>query len=404
MKRLAALSRLGERARLTLLYGALLIVSGTLLVGLVYVLVQQGLSSTISEVISTKNPVPATKHPGSSPQPTPATGLPVDPTLLRVSRTMSQEAAGAVLHRLLAGSSLALVLFAVVSLALAWWMTGRVLRPVGVITTTARHLAHDDLGGRIALEAPPGELKQLADTFDELLGRIEQLVSAQKRFVANAAHELRTPLAVQRAAAQIGLADPTPEKVARVRSKLMALSKYGEHLIDGLLLLSATDRGLERREAVALDEVATATADELTSLTRELKVSMVRDIHPLRVEGDAVLLKHLVHNLLNNAIRYNEPGGRVALVVAAGILEVSNSGPRVPQDVVPRLFEPFRRAHERTSAPGEGAGLGLSIVKSIAAAHGAKVTARANPEGGLTVQVRFPGRSTPDPHEPAVTG
>ncbi|MGW1867629.1 sensor histidine kinase [Streptomyces mauvecolor] len=234
----------------------------------------------------------------------------------------------------------------------------------------------DDLGGRIALEAPPGELKQLADTFDELLGRIEQLVSAQKRFVANAAHELRTPLALQRAAAQIGPADPTPEKVARVRSKLMALSKDGEHLIDGLLLLSATDRGLERREAVALDEVATATADELTSLARETKVSMVRDIHPLRVEGDEVPLKHLVHNLLNNAIRYNEPGGRVPLDVGADILKVSNSAPRVPEDVVPRLFEPFRRAHERTSAPGEGAGLGLSIVKSIAAAHGAKATAR----------------------------
>ncbi|MBT2398565.1 HAMP domain-containing protein [Streptomyces sp. ISL-100] len=308
------------------------------------------------------------------------------------TRRISNAAEDAALESLLTVSGVALALFSAASVALAWWMAGRVLRPVGVITARARRLSGENLHERLALKAPPGELKELADTFDGMLDRIEQLVSAQQRFAANAAHELRMSLGVQRAAAEIGLAgEPSPEKVARIREKLIETAGECEQLIEGLLLLAVSDQGLQRREPAALDAIARTVANGLTEDARRLGVTVEASGQPLTVRGDAVLLEHLVHNLAANAIRHNHPGGRLRLRVSPDGLEVSNTGPVVLPATVPRLFEPFRRARERHHAPGEGAGLGLSIVASIARAHGALAAAVANQGGGLTVRVTFPG-------------
>ncbi|MFI8966775.1 ATP-binding protein [Streptomyces sp. NPDC053493] len=399
-----------ERTRLTALYGALLLLAGALLTGVVYVLVQEGLYSSISTAVTTAVPARRLEDlptafptgPTGYPSAVPASPAPVPPgtrpgTALAITRTVSDAAESAALERLLTVSLTVLGVYAVVSVALAWWMAGRVLRPVAVITDTARRLSGENLHERIALDAPPGELKRLADTFDGMLGRMEQLVAAQQRFAANAAHELRTPVAVQRAAAEIGLAgDPSPERVARIRTKLIEVADTSERIIEGLLLLAASDQGVRERRRVALDELAGRTAQALGAEAAERGVTVVVRARPAAVDGDPVLLERLLHNLVANGVRHNVPGGRVEIRTAAEetgaapVVEVSNTGPEVPAETVPLLFEPFRRLGERTHAPGEGAGLGLSIVDAIARAHGATATATANAHGGgLTVRIRF---------------
>lgn len=393
-----------ERGRLTALYGALLLLAGGALVALVYVLVGQGLYASVSGVVSTVSPA---LRDGETPQPYPyrspepartvAPGEGPTPEQLRayaLTRNLSGAVTEAAQHRLLTVSLIALAVFAVLSIWLAWWMAGRVLRPVAVITGTARRLSGENLDERIGLDAPPGELKELADTFDAMLDRMEHLVSAQRRFAANAAHELRTPLAVQRAAAEIGLAgDPPPERVARIRAKLIGVADASEHLIESLLLLAVSEEGLESTERVDLAALAAA---ELAACPQQ-GLTVEPALAPLTVTGDRALLGHLVRNLLTNAVRHNRAGGRLALATSTdGELTVSNTGPVIDPADVPRLLEPFRRRAERRHTPGEGAGLGLSIVASIARAHGAELTARANPapDGGLTVRLRFPAADT----------
>ncbi|MFF0560875.1 ATP-binding protein [Streptomyces sp. NPDC004266] len=399
-----------ERARLTSLYAGLLVLAGALLTGVVYVLVQEGMYSSISMAVTTAVPAQRLEQPPSSwptafptgmpsaapasPAPSAGTGV-VPHEALAITRTVSDAAGSAALDRLLTVSVVVFVCYAVLSVALAWWAAGRVLRPIAVITDTARRLSGENLHERIALQGPPGELKRLADTFDGMLGRMERLVSAQQRFAANAAHELRTPLAVQRAAAEIGLAgDPSPERVARMRSKLIEAADSSKRIIEGLLLLAASEQGLKERRRVAVDELARQAAAALADEAAEQGVRVTVRALPLTVEGDPVLLERLLHNLVANAVRHNVPQGRVDVRTGPGIgIEVANTGPVVPSGTVPLLFEPFRRLNERTHAPGEGAGLGLSIVDAVARAHGAEATATANAEGGgLTVRVVFRGR------------
>lgn len=380
----------------------MLLLAGALLTGLVYFLVRQGLYSSISAAVTTAVPrrvdppwvlpTPATSAVPAQRVPSDAAASSLDLTQGLAVTKISDVAEQAALSRLLTVSVIVLFVYAALSIVLAWWMAGRVLRPVGVITGTARRLSGENLHERIALDAPPGELKQLADTFDEMLGRIEQLVSAQQRFAANAAHELRTPLAVQRAAAEIGLAgEPDAGQVARIRKKLISVADDSEHLIEGLLLLATSERGLELREPVALDVIADAVAEGLAGRAAERDVTLSLHAEPLTVTGDGVLLDRLVHNLVANAVDYNVKGGRVEVRTGRDGFEVTNTGPVIPPDTVPHLFEPFRRLHARTHARGEGAGLGLSIVFAIARAHGAEATAEANGEGGgLSVRVRFP--------------
>ncbi|MFK0202427.1 sensor histidine kinase [Streptomyces lavendulae] len=390
----------GERARLTALYGGMLVVAGAMLISLINFLVAQGLYTTITTAVARR---PDGLVPADAPVPSPLASAAVgrakaDPAQhdqdgAEALSLFTQAAERATQHRLLSISLICLVVFSLVSIVLAWWMAGRVLRPVAVITRTARRLSGENLHERIALDAPSGELKRLADTFDDMLDRIEHLVGAQRRFAANAAHELRTPLAVQRAAAEIGLATSDPQTVARIRGKLIEVADSSERLIEGLLLLSVSDQGLDHREPVALDElVRSVTAEQLVSCqARDRSITVRAQTTPVTVQGDPVLLTHLVRNLVGNAVRYNHGGGHVTVTAHGRTLEVDNSGPRVPRETVPYLFEPFRRMEERRSARGEGAGLGLSIVASIARAHQAHADAEANPDGGLTVRVTFPG-------------
>ncbi|MFB7469463.1 sensor histidine kinase [Kitasatospora sp. NPDC056184] len=287
---------------------------------------------------------------------------------------------------------------AVLSALVGWWVAGRVLRPVHRITATARRLSLSNLHERIALAGPQDELRELADTFDEMLDRLERAADSQRRFAANASHELRTPLAVQRVAIEVGLADPTPEKVARIRRELLDTNLRTERLIEGLMTLARGERSPEEPSLVDLAELAYEAADQHRDVAAAAGVTVRLDLVPVETVGDPVMITRLIGNLVHNGIRYNHEGGRVTVRTSPvhGVT-VSNTGPPVPAERVGELFEPFRRSGAPRTGTGPSAGLGLSIVSAISEAHRAALRAEAGPEGGLTVAVRFPAATAVGP-------
>ncbi|MGW1018392.1 sensor histidine kinase [Streptomyces niveus] len=305
-----------------------------------------------------------------------------------VDRTVSavQEAA---LDQMLLWSGIGLLLIALLAAVMGWWLAGRALRPVVAVTDAARRISEQNLHERLALTGPDDELHRLADTFDTMLDRLEKSFESQRRFVANASHELRTPLAAQRASLEVGLSDPLPAGLADVRDDLLTVNRDAEKLVTSLLLLARSDSGLVTTERVELTEVAGQLVGGAEPLARERDVSITLSAdRPLPVEGDPVLLRHLLTNLLHNAVQYNRPGGAVSLSLADRTLTVTNTGKPVRPDQVADLFEPFRRLGEdRTGTSGHG--LGLSIARSITTAHGARIAARPGDDGGLTVSVTF---------------
>ena len=286
----------------------------------------------------------------------------------------------------------AIGLIVVLGFTVSWWLTGRLLRPLHRITAAARRLSLSTLHERIGLTGPDDELRRLAETFDAMLDRLQQAVDSQRRFIANASHELRTPLAVQRIAIEVGLARPTPERVERIRAELLRNTLRSEQLIAGLLLLAQGERGLDGRAPVDLAAVVAEVVEENRDSATAAEVTLLAPAAgPVAALGDEVLLRQLVTNLVQNAIRYNVPGGRVTVELSAGAgLVISNTGPHVPQDAAAELFEPFRRLDADRTGSGDGAGLGLSIVAAITRAHGGAVALRPNPDGGLTVRVELP--------------
>jgi signal transduction histidine kinase len=357
------------RLRLTLLYGALFLASGTILVALTYFLVA-------ARPVAVQHFV--TSQPVGGPTPT-------IPSLT----DQANQQHDANLHQLLTQSAIALGIMTVVSLGLGWLLAGRVLRPVRTITAAARRISAGNLHERLALSGPPDEFTRLGDTVDGLLSRLEGSFTAQRRFVANAAHELRTPLTLQRAHLEAALTDPDPSAASwrTACERAVAAGMQQERILDSLLTLARSEGGLARREEFDLAEVAgdvLATADDSPRFSCALDAASVI--------GDSHLVKRLVANLVDNAVRHNVPGGQVD--VRTGMpggrptLSVANTGPDVPTADVARLLQPFQRlAADRT---GDGLGLGLSIVDAVATAHGARLTLEPRAGGGLEVTVSFP--------------
>jgi signal transduction histidine kinase len=296
----------------------------------------------------------------------------------------------------------AIAVIVVLVFAVCWWLTGRLLRPLHRITATARRLSLSTLHERIALTGPQDELKELADTFDAMLDRLEHAVASQRRFVANASHELRTPLAVQRTAIEIGLADPSPAKLVRIRTELMRNTQRSERLIEGLLVLAQGERGLDTRAPVDLELLVEQVIADHRPLAEQGGITLTGTTTPLTVAGDEVLLTRLVANLVQNAIRHNHHGGHVRVEMSPDTgLVIQNTGHHIRPDQLEELFEPFRRLRPDRTGPADGAGLGLPIVSAIAHAHNGTVHATANPGGGLTLTVALPVLATsPDATPP----
>jgi signal transduction histidine kinase len=289
-------------------------------------------------------------------------------------------------------SGIALLIVGAMAALTGWLMAGRVLRPVRHITMTARRLEAERLDRRINLDGPHDELKELADTFDGMLDRLADSFDSQRRFVANASHELRTPLAVQRTLVEVAMADPTASpELMRLGAHLLHTNERNERLIDGLLVLARSDRGLTTREPVRLDRIVDAVVRSCADLAERAGVTLTSELAPRAVAGDPLLLERLVTNLVHNAIHYNGWDGTVHVEVGAEpALMIVNTGPTVPLESVSGLFEPFRRLDRDRTAHRVGAGLGLSIVRSVARAHGGGVDAAPNAGGGLVVSVTLP--------------
>jgi signal transduction histidine kinase len=300
------------------------------------------------------------------------------------------------LHVLLAWSLVGLVGLTVVAAALGWIVAGRALRPVREITAAARRASERHLGERVNLRGPEDELKELADTFDEMLERLDAAFATQRQFVANASHELRTPLTSMRTAIDVVLAKPnhTTEQLEATAEKVRRSVDRAERVVDALLTLAVSNEGAGEVEPL---DLATAAEDALDAVGDKVRAAGLRvdtELTTAEVTGSRALLERLVANLVENAVVHNVPDGWVR--VRAGTnnghayLEVANSGPVVKKEELPHLFEPFRRADARTGS--SGVGLGLSIVQSVGDAHGAQVVSHASAGGGLVVTVTMTSR------------
>ncbi|HET6856559.1 MAG TPA: histidine kinase dimerization/phospho-acceptor domain-containing protein, partial [Streptomyces sp.] len=266
---------------------------------------------------------------------------------------LTENVSRAASEQMLMWSSVALLLMALCAVAVGWWTAGRMLRPVHAMTAKARRLSEHNLHERIGASGPDDELKELGDTLDALLGRLQGAFDSQRRFIANASHELRTPLATQRTAIQVGLdlegpLPPAPAELARTKELLLDNNRRSERLIEGLLVLARSERGLDQREdvdlaAVVREETETTYGKRAAAAGVRLEVSA----EPSVVRANRMLLVQLTANLLANAVAYNRPGGLVEVTVAPGALTVRNTGPVVAAADVPGLFEPFRRGEGR---------------------------------------------------------
>jgi signal transduction histidine kinase len=291
-----------------------------------------------------------------------------------------------------------LAVLGIASLAVGWVIAGRLLRPLRTITTTARDISARNLNRRLALSGRDDEFKELAETLDDLFGRLEASFESQRHFVANASHELRTPLTAERALIQVALADPdcTAETLRATCHELLTLSDQQERLIDALLTLATSERGIEQREPFDLGDIAAKVLADRRQQALIRGIALEAKLGAAPAAGDPSLAESLVANLVDNALRYNTSEGevQVSTTTADGrsSLRVVNTGPVVPPAEVDRLFQPFQRlGAERLSNRG-GHGLGLAIVRAIADVHGARISATARPEGGLDIQVSFPQR------------
>jgi signal transduction histidine kinase len=374
------------RTRLTVLYAGALFLAGALLIGLIYFYLEQSLDHRPGAALQATIRDFAEQRGGRS--------FPRLDNLLTMVTNQAEQQRQALMHGMLRWSLTALIMVSVLACGAGWLLAGRALRPLQEVTATARRVAGRSLHERIALHGPDDEIKELADTFDAMLERLDRAFDSQHRFVANASHELRTPLTINRTLIEVALEDPaTPDSTRRLGETLLAVNQRQERLIDGLLVLAGSDQQLQTHERVDLAESARRALRTAQPTAQSAGIVLRISLDPCAVRGDPALLERLIGNLLDNAIRYNVEAGWVDLSVSVrdglALLSVQNSGPAVGPTEVEGLFEPFRRL-TRTATTAGGTGLGLSIVRSVANAHGGQVHARSRPDGGLIVEATLP--------------
>ncbi|HLU75326.1 MAG TPA: HAMP domain-containing sensor histidine kinase [Nonomuraea sp.] len=375
--------KLSIRWRLTLTYSAMFFTAGAMLLVVMYFIVRTALFTAFEFTVE----VPGYISPEF------ARRLEEQVKLLQVNQVNE------VLDVLVRQSVLALLGVGILALMLGYFVADRALRPVTQMTSTARKLSESTLAHqRIGLEGPDDELKELADTFDDMLTRLNVAFDAQRRFVANASHELRTPLTINRTVLEIALSDPeASEDLKALGRTLLEVNARNEKLIEGLLLLARSERELAVRKPVDVKEVAQTAVDQVAPFAEEHGVTLTTDLAETPTIGDPVLLERSVSNLLENAVKYNLPENgkvwiRTGMVDGGLVVQVANTGQHVPAYEVNSLFEPFRRLSADRVDSAKGAGLGLSIVRAVVQAHGGNVNAVPREGGGLVVTIRLPRR------------
>jgi signal transduction histidine kinase len=303
-------------------------------------------------------------------------------------------------HRFLTASLVGLAVMFVVSIALGWLLSGRALRPLRTITSTAQHISSRNLDQRLALAGRDDELKQLGATLDQLFERLQASFESQRHFVANASHELRSPLAGQRTIIEVALADPEAgtDTLRSACEAILTLGEQQEHLIEALLALATSERGIEQWQTVDLAEITRTVLSGHGQEAKRRGIHIETTIGTATMAGDPKLVESLVTNLIDNALRHNMAGGHIEISTTTtdrqARIAIRNTGPAIPSDQVERLFRPFQQLGNPCTHTG-GHGLGLAIVDAIADAHGAELAAHNRAEGGLDIEVTFP--ETPPP-------
>jgi signal transduction histidine kinase len=381
------------RARLTLLYIGLFALCGAIVVAVSYILVAQLGAPGLAQRPSSRSGVPAgigalcrSEQPSAHPN-----KLLMGQCIFQLLGAQNQR--NLTLSHLLQYSLITLAVVIVLAAILGWIAAGRALHPVHLITAAARAASDQNLSARVALRGPRDELRELAETFDEMLARLQAAFESQQRFIANASHELRTPLAVMRATVDVVLGNPesTPSDLRNMAADIRVAVDHAERLIGSLLMLARNERGLTVHEDVDLATVTEDALDTADAGNRQVHASL----EPAVISGDPVLAKRLIANLLDNAVRYNTADGDIWINTRttpdSSQLTVANTGPVISPADAERIFQPFQRLNNRTSH--DGSGLGLTIVASIATIHGGTAAAQPRNDGGLSVTVTIPATS-----------
>jgi signal transduction histidine kinase len=377
------------RLRLTVLYGLAFLSTGAILVTIGYLLVRHNLGAR-ADIRNELRRLGLPVFPAGGP-------LPGFSRYAGIAEAVREQLRSQALHRLLIEYLLALGLTTMISVAAGWLLAGRALRPLRAITATARRVSGENLGERIALAGPADELKELADTFDGMLGRLDATFESQRHFVANASHELRTPLAIMRTEVDVALADPDarPEELRAMGEAVRETVDRCERLIESLLTLARSEGSRGREEAVDLAALAGDCITDLRARADDARVSVRDALEPAWVHGDPGLLERMIANLIDNGIRHNIRGGHLSVATgpdgAVACVVVANGGARIDPAQAAQLAEPFHRLERG----GDGFGLGLSIVRSVVSAHAGTLSVTAPEDGGLRVQVRIPAGAAP---------
>ena len=305
---------------------------------------------------------------------------------------------GSDLTQLLTVAGIALAIMVVVSIAFGWLVAGRFLQPVRAITAAAKRISASSLHERLNLDGPDDDLKELADTFDELLARLERSFQFERSFVASASHELRTPLTTMRVWLDVATAKPGPQppQLTALAGRLRHELDHLDVLLDSFLTLARTQQGPATDQAtLSLDGIAGAAIGRQASAIDDLALSLDHSRCPRAwVTGSTTLLSRMVGNVIDNAVRHNEPGGWIRVSTHAGgslaRIVVENGGPVLTEEDVGVLTQPFRRPGAERTGSDQGTGLGLSIVESIASVHGGALDLSARDGGGLRVSISLP--------------
>jgi two-component system sensor histidine kinase VanS len=373
------------RLRLTLLYSGLFLISGLALLVTTYLIFRA--NSGVDLIVSTG----AAHNRGG------LGGAVRNPEVIRQVRRMFEASVARNSHGLHEGllqSGIALAIASIASIALGWLVAGRVLQPLRTMTATTRRISEHNLSERLALSGPRDELKDLADTVDGLLGRLEARVAEQQRFAANASHELRTPLSVTQALLDVARRDPRHDHEDLVE-RLHEVNTRAIDLTEALLLLSRAGQRPFTTDHVDLSLIAEEATEALLPLAERRGVTIETSGDTATTVGSHALLLPLATNLVQNAIVHNLPDHgmvwvRTSVQPDGAVLTVENTGEQLSSQLASTLVEPFQRGTERVRSDHAGVGLGLAIVKSITEAHDGTLALAPRKGGGLSVVVQLP--------------
>ncbi|MFB8047532.1 ATP-binding protein [Streptomyces hydrogenans] len=415
----AVLHRLPLRGRLTLVITVVFLILGGGLLLLNWLSARQLIEDNRYLVVPAVETVPVQPVDPTVPDPT-GPPSPADPTLPDPTLTLPdtsppdsgvaaapltpaegfEDFQDQVLTQVLTRSLLLLLVFTSLAALLAWWAARRSLHRLTQVTSAARRISTgSSLDERLGLTGPHDEVRELGDTFDAMLDRLDRSFDAQRQFTAHASHELRTPLTLQRTALEIPLAQGrVPDDLKPALQRALDANARTERLIAALLTLARGESGTHAQEPLDLADTVRDAAADLTWEACAAGVRVTTTLAPAPVTGDPALLTQVALNLLANAVRHNHPGGTATITTGTlggrAFLEATNSGPALGQQDVPALFEPFRRGQGRT---GNGFGLGLAVVRAITLSHDGTITATPRPGGGITIRVDLSRRAAMRP-------